>query len=264
MMKNQWIAILGIFIFTALGFVSWILYPLPAQLDQVLLGPTTSHWLGTDSLGRDVLWRTLQGYAFSVSLALLASVLSGTLGVAFGLLSGWKGGRMDIFLMRLCEIFEAIPDLIMAICWMLALETIFSVETVAGRFFALVAALALTGWSDVARQARALGLRERGLPYIEAAQATGASPGRIFVVHMWPNIRTSILFLMVLQIPAFILFESSLSFFGFGLRSPEPSLGQLFVEGWKVISVARHLIWPPTVLLFLTLLALRRWQKASV
>lgn len=225
---------------------------LATDVTRVLQPPDADHWLGTDSLGRDVAMRTLQGYGFSLVLAVMAAAIAGVLGVAVGAWAGWMGGRVDLIAMRFIEILEAIPDLLLTVVLGLVLGLVLP-----GHLLTLSLALGLSGWFEVARQARVLTLRERQMLYADAAVALGAGRSRVLFKHLWPNIQDSIWILLVLQVPGFILAEAALSFFGFGVQPPIPSLGQVFVEGWRVLSVSSHVLWGPTALLFVTLIGFR-------
>lgn len=240
-----------------LGFIFLILVPVQSELGETLISPGWAHPFGTDSIGRDLLIRSLQGLSLSGALALCAAFIAGFLGVVWGIWSGWRGGRTDLFFMRILETVEGIPDLLLAVVLTLLIQLLWPSESLGASFFTLALALGLTGWFEIARQARALTLRERQMQYAEAARALGAGHWRILIFHIWPNIQNSIWILILLQIPGFILFEASLSFFGFGLKAPLPSLGQIFLEGWKVLPITSHVVWGPTLLLFVSLLAFR-------
>jgi ABC-type dipeptide/oligopeptide/nickel transport system permease subunit len=233
---------------------------LNTEVKAILQKPSVNHWWGTDSLGRDLLLRTLQGYGFSFLLALFATALSALIGISLGAWAGWMGGRTDLVLMRGIEILESIPDLLLTIVLVLVLVVIFGQADTAFGFLSLSVALGLSSWFEIARQTRVLTLRERQMLYAESAVALGASRSRILFRHIWPNIQSSIWVLLLLQIPGFILFEASLSFFGFGVQPPAPSLGQVFVEGWRVMAATSHVIWGPTFLLFATLLGFRSYS----
>lgn len=225
---------------------------LAPDVENVLRPPGAGHPWGTDSLGRDLGWRTLQGYGFSLALAVLAALIAGTVGVGLGAWAGWMGGRTDLILMRVIEILESVPDLLLMIVLGLVVGLIFP-----GNVATLALALGLSGWFEIARQTRVLTLRERGMLYADAAVALGAGRARVLFRHIWPNIQNSVWILLLLQVPGFILAEASLSFFGFGVQPPQPSLGQIFVEGWRVMSATTHVLWAPTALLFLTLILFR-------
>lgn len=249
-----------------IGVLCWAQFAeLTMDVQAVLQAPSGSHWWGTDSLGRDLLLRTLQGYGFSLLLALVATALSAVIGVSVGAWAGWMGGRTDLIVMRVIEILESTPDLLLTIVLGLVLMVLFGPAESAWGFLSLSLALGLSSWFEIARQTRVLTLRERQMLYADAAVALGASRTRILFRHIWPNIQSSVWLLVLLQIPGFILFEASLSFFGFGVQPPAPSLGQVFVEGWRVMSATSHVIWGPTFLLFTTLLGFRSvsWLLAS-
>lgn len=240
------------------GFVLIFFVETTTNLSAILQPPSLQHIFGTDSLGRDLFHRSLEGAFLSGVLALSAAIFSGVMGLAIGAAIGWKGGRADLVLMRLIEVLESIPDLLLAVVLALSFQFLIGAETPASYFFCLVLVLGLTGWFEVARQARGLILRERQLLYADAARAMGASRYRILLRHIWPNIQTSVWILILLQIPGFIIFEASLSFFGFGLKPPHPSLGQIFLEGWKVLSVSSHVILGPTLILFFSLICFKQ------
>lgn len=235
-----------------LGLLSTQVAPLATDVTQVLHGPSGTHWWGTDSLGRDLFLRSLQGYGFSLALALLSALIAGVIGVGLGTWAGWMGGRTDLILMRIIEILESVPDLLLTIVLGLVVGLLFP-----GNVATLGLALGLSGWFEIARQTRVLTLRERQMLYADAAVALGAGRSRILFKHIWPNIQGSVWILLLLQVPGFILAEASLSFFGFGVQPPQPSLGQVFVEGWRVMSATTHVLWGPTLLLFMTLIVFR-------
>ena len=157
--------------------------------------------------------------------------------------------------MRTIDVLEALPDLLLSAVLLLAWRVLVGDVSVVMQFLGLTLALGFTGWMELARQMRALTLRERNMPYIEAAVALGVGRLRIVTKHMWPNIKNSLLLLLLLQIPGFVLFEATLSFFGLGLQSPQTSLGQVLLEGWKLLSLSSHVILGPTALLFFSLVA---------
>lgn len=225
---------------------------LQPDVTNVLGLPGEAHIWGTDSLGRDLFWRTLQGYGFSLALAVFAALITGVMGVALGAWAGWMGGRTDLVLMRVIEVLESVPDLLLTIVLGLLVGLILP-----GNVIALGLALGLSGWFEIARQTRVLTLRERQMLYADAAVALGAGRTRVLSKHIWPNIQDSVWILLLLQVPGFILAEASLSFFGFGVQPPQPSLGQIFVEGWRVMSASTHVLWGPTLLLFVTLIVFR-------
>lgn len=248
-MKAVLITLSGLII---LGVVSTQVTPLPTDVTNILQGPSPEHLWGTDSLGRDLFWRSLQGYGFSLALALLSAMIAGAIGVGLGTWAGWMGGRTDLILMRIIEVLESVPDLLLTIVLGLVVGLLFP-----GNVATLGLALGLSGWFEIARQTRVLTLRERQMLYADAAVALGAGRSRVLYKHIWPNIQGSVWILLLLQVPGFILAEASLSFFGFGVQPPQPSLGQVFVEGWRVMSATTHVLWGPTFLLFATLLAFR-------
>lgn len=256
-------ALVPIVVLYIIGIGLQLFAPNTSDVSRILETPSLQHLWGTDSLGRDLLVRSLQGYSFSLTLAIVASAIGGSIGVSVGAFAGWKGGRTDLILMRILEILEALPDLLLAIVLALVLQAIWGTNSPLGSFVSLSLALGFCSWFELARQARVLTLRERQMLYADAAVALGASRARILGRHIWPNIQSSIWILILLQIPGYILFEAALSFFGFGIQAPSPSLGQLFVEGWRVLPVTSHVVWGPITLLFLTLITFRSLQSVT-
>jgi peptide/nickel transport system permease protein len=185
------------------------------------------HLLGTDQLGRDVLSRLLVGLRISLAVALTVVPLSMLLGLAVGMVTGYRGGWLDVALMRLVDSQLSIPTLLLAVAVVAVLGT---------GLVQIVAVLVIAGWPGYARVVRAevLSLRER--EFAAAARAVGASDGRILAQHVLPNVLPTMLVLGTLHLPVVIIFEAALSFLGLGIQPPTPSLGQM-------IAGAQDLLW---------------------
>ena len=193
------------------------------------------HLLGTDQLGRDVLSRLLVGLRISLLVALVVVPLSMLVGVTVGMVTGYRGGWLDVALMRLVDAQLSIPALLLAI----------AVVAVLGTGLAqIVAVLAIAGWPSYARVVRAevLALRER--EFAAAARAVGASDARILVQHVLPNVLPTMLVLGTLHLPVVIIFEAALSFLGLGIQPPTPSLGQMIGQAQDFVWQAW---WMPTI-----------------
>ncbi len=202
-------------------------------------------WLGTDTVGRDVLARLLSGARVSLSIGGLALTVAVLIGVGAGLLSGWVGGLADAVLMRIVDALLAIPMLFL----LLFLAAVFRPS-----HLALIGALGLSSWMGVARLVRGqvLSLRERD--FILAERAIGASGWRIAFVHLLPNALTPIAQDAALRLGDLILLEASLSFLGLGVQPPAASWGNMVAEGQTVLANAWWLTFLPAALVALTVI----------
>lgn len=251
---------LYIIIFVCLmgAFADWVSpYPFDQQdMNSILLPPNLTYWLGTDSLGRDLLSRIIYGARISMLVAVLSSFLSLIFGGIYGAISGWVGGRLDAFLMRLIDILYSIPSLVL----MILVKVIFDATNVIEdpelkALTSMLLALSIVGWVTLARIVRGQVLQVKEMSYVEASRSLGASSFRILAKDITPNILGPIIILLTIQIPGNILFEAFLSFIGLGLQPPFSSWGVLANEGWKTLRSYPHLMIAPGVVMFVTLLA---------
>ncbi|MBC7387514.1 MAG: ABC transporter permease [Cryobacterium sp.] len=216
------------------------------NIEEKLETPSAKHWMGTDSLGRDLYSRILYGARMSLAVGVLTALLSLTVGTLIGSVAGYRGGRTDSFLMRIVDLFTIFPSLLIAI-----LLTVFL-----GRgFLGILLALALTSWVTHARLVRNLVIQAKGLNYVESARAMGLRDSRIVLRHILPNIIGPMIVSLTFQIPTNIMNESFLSFIGLGLEAPYSSWGTLANEGFRAMRSYPHLILFPGTILFITLLA---------
>lgn len=216
------------------------------SIDEKLETPSAAHWMGTDTLGRDLYSRIIYGARMSLSVGVLTALLSLSVGTLVGAISGFRGGKVDSVLMRIVDIFYIFPSLLIAI-----LLTVFL-----GRgFFGILIALALTSWVTHARLVRNLTLQAKEMLYVEGARAIGAQGTRIMLRHILPNIIAPMIVSLTFQIPTNIMSESFLSFIGLGLEPPYSSWGTLANEGFRAMKSYPHLILFPGTILFITLLA---------
>ena len=204
-------------------------------------GPANAHWLGTDRLGRDLFVRTLQGVQISLQIGLLATLVSLCIGVAWGAIAGYVGGRLDEWMMRIVDVLYSLPYIFIVII----LSTLFD----RGNIQVLFLAIGAVGWLTMARIVRGQALSLRKREFIEAAIATGVSTPAIVWRHVVPNVIGPVIVYATLTIPQMILFESFLSFLGLGVQEPQASLGSLINEGAQEMESAAWLLLVPAAFL---------------
>lgn len=185
-------------------------------------GGSPSHILGTDQLGRDELVRSVDGLRTSLIVSVLATAIGGLLGVGLGMIAGFVGGLVDEGLMRLVDVFLAVPGIIVVLFLMSAFRPSFG---------SVVGVLALLAWIDFARVARAQALSFRENDMVMAERSLGASSARILLRHVLPNSSGPLFVLSTLEIGNLIIVEAALGFLGFGVPPPTPSLGGMIADG---------------------------------
>lgn len=258
-MKNKWsVVVLALVVFSAVFAPLIVRFSFEAQdLDRVLLGPNSINWMGTDSLGRDLFSRILYGARVSLLVGLFTSLIALLIGFTIGAFSGYWGGKVDKLIMRLFDIVQSVPTLVLMIL-MTVFWSRFQVFEYSNSqsIFEVVMSLSLISWVGVARMVRAQVIEIKAQPYIDAAVAMGVSSFGVVVKHILPNILSSLIVLLTFQVPSNIMLESFLSFIGLGLQPPYSSWGVLANEGWRSLRSAPHLIMFPGSILFITMLSL--------
>ncbi len=236
----------------ALALLGPLFSPFAFDQTDLQLGMTAPdlenrHYFGTDRLGRDMFVRTLYGGRISLLAGVVATFVSLLIGVTYGAVAGYLGGRRDAAMMRIVDILYALPFMFLVI-----LLTI-----VFGRHIILIfIAIGAINWLDMARIVRGqtLSLRNRG--FVEAAKLAGAGTPYIIVRHIVPNLLGVVVVYVTLTVPQVILVESFLSFLGLGVQEPMTSWGALISDGIKLLEVGPWLLWYPAAFLVLTLMCL--------
>jgi oligopeptide transport system permease protein len=207
----------------------------------------SAHWFGTDRLGRDLYARTLEGARVSLSIGLVASAVSLLIGIGYGAVAGYVGGRTDHLMMRIIEILSGLP----LIFFVIFLTVIFG-RNESLLFFSIGA----VGWLTMARIVRGQTLSIRRREFIEAAIASGAGTGRIIFKHVIPNVIGPVIVYATLTVPQIMMFESFLSFLGLGIQEPRASLGSLIADGAGEMEAAPWILLIPGGFLAALLLCL--------
>ena len=187
--------------------------------------------LGTDDQGRDILSALMYGARISLFVGLASVLLSMIVGVGLGLLSGFVGGKIDAFIMRVCDVMLSFPSILIALLIDGIGRAIFPNAHDTLAFGVLIIAISLTGWVQYARTVRGSTMVERNKEYVQAARVIGAAPARIMLRHVLPNVLGPVLVLATIQVAAAILTEATLSFLGVGVPPTSPSLGTLIRIG---------------------------------
>lgn len=211
----------------------------------ILEPPSSTHILGTDALGRDVLSRLLFGARVSLWVGFVSVGIAGCIGVFLGLLAGYFRGLVDECIMRVVDVMLCFPSFFLILAIIAFLEP---------SLVLIMATIGLTSWMGLARLVRAetLSLRERD--FVAAARLAGASPIRIMLVHILPNAFAPVLVSATLGVAGAILVESSLSFLGLGVQPPFPSWGNMLMEGKDVLEIAPWLSLYPGLAILVTVL----------
>jgi peptide/nickel transport system permease protein len=240
--------LVAIFVVCAV-FAPWIAPQDPAHIDLPgrLMGPSASHWCGTDELGRDVLSRIIYGARISMLVGSCVVAASLSLGLIFGSIAGYYGGFIDRFLnVIVMNAFMSFPGILLAIAF---------VAFLGPGVFNLIFALSLGGWVGYARLVRAQVLAVREREFVEAARALGASDGRIIVRHILPNIIQPVIVQAAIGMAGAILAEATMSFLGLGVPPPTASWGAMLNDARSHLFDSPHLVLFPAAAVMLAVLS---------
>jgi peptide/nickel transport system permease protein len=209
-------------------------------------GGSSAHLLGTDKLGRDTLSRLIYGARTSLTVAVIAIVVAGSMGSLLGIAAGYLGGWVDIIIMRAVDLAFAFPTILLAMVLAVIFEASFS---------NIILVISLVLWAEYARMARGETLKVKEMDFVALAQVAGVSKLKIMLRHILPNVASSLIVLATLQVGIVIIMESSLSFLGVGIPPPTPDWGSMIAEGRSYIVSAWWLSVVPGVAIVVTVLS---------
>jgi oligopeptide transport system permease protein len=251
-LKQNKVAILSLIILgiiTILCIIGPHLTPYKFQaVDSTIInqGSSGKHYFGTDDLGRDMFARICVGGRVSLIIGLIGAVIDTTVGVLYGGIAGYFGGKVDIIMMRIVEVLISIPYLLVVVL----------ISLVLGKgMMALIIAMTITGWVGMARLIRGQVLQIKEQEYVLAAQALGASSMRIILKHLLPNTIGVIIVAITFDVPSFIFGEAFLSFIGLGIQSPNTSWGAIAASAQQYLMFYPEQLFFPSLFISLTMLS---------
>ena len=210
-------------------------------------GIEETYLFGTDALGRDIWTRTWTGTRVSLFIALLAAVFDLLIGVTYGGVSAYYGGRVDIIMQRIIEIISGIPSLVIVTLFIMVFEP---------GIMSISMAMAVSGWTGMARIVRSHVLRLKNQEFVLASKTLGSSDVRIILKHLFPNIVGNIVVATMFSLPSAIFYEAFLSFIGLGLQPPYASLGVLINEGFQALQNYPYMMFIPSIVVCLLIFSL--------
>ncbi|MBH9966381.1 oligopeptide ABC transporter permease [Rossellomorea oryzaecorticis] len=205
-----------------------------------------NYWFGTDDLGRDLWTRTWSGTRISLYIGILAAFIDFLIGISYGGISGYYGGKVDDIMQRIIEILVGIPNLIVVILFILVFEP---------GIFSITMAMVITGWTTMARIVRGQVLQLKNQEFVLASRTLGASSNRLIFKHLLPNVMGPVIITTMFTVPGAIYTEAFLSFIGLGIAPPKASLGSLVNDGYKSIQSFPHMMLVPSVVISLVILS---------
>ena len=262
--RRHRLAMLGVLVFSTLIVLTLVgpfVYRTPTDAidySQGLVGPSIAHPFGTDDLGRDLLARALIGGRVSMAVGVVAVLIAITLGTFIGSLAGFFGGQVDGLLMRLTDLFLALPQLPLLLMTIYLfrdlLRKAFGPEL--GIFLLIVSVIGMLNWMPLARLVRAAFLSLKQKEFIEAARCVGAKNSRLMLVHILPNTLSVVIVAATVGVGQAIITESALSFLGLGFPPDVPTWGRLLYDAQNFLDLGPHWAIFPGLLIFLTVLSI--------
>jgi len=273
LLKNKMAVLGGIIIIVLFVLAIFAPYIAPyhyaeGNLIENYAKPGAKYLLGADFMGRDLLSRIIYGTRISLTVGLIGAITAFIIGVLYGVISGYYGGKVDDIMMRFVDIMYGFPTLLLIILMMVLFKSSFAVTTPGtfaatlsdidrafGGLFFIFIGIGITAWLNMARIARGMALSLREKEFVEAAKATGNSNLQIILKHVTPNLIGPCIVRVTLDIPRYITFEAFLSFIGLGVNPPTPSWGMMISEGYKAIRSYPHLAIYPGLALAIAMMA---------
>lgn len=249
-LKNKLAIFGGILLVVIILFAIFGPYLRPFGYSQILgeynKAPDAVNWFGTDELGRDVFVRLWYGARISMFIGIVAAVIDVIIGVIYGSIAGFKGGKVDNVMMRIVDVLSAVPYLLIVILLLVVMQQ---------GILPMIVALTITGWINMARIVRGEILTVKNNEYVMASKVMGGSTLHIIAKHLIPNIMGSIIVTMMLTIPSAIFTESFLGYLGLGIQLPFPSWGTMASEGRTALSIFPWRLFAPAIAISLTIFA---------
>lgn len=208
--------------------------------------PNATHWFGTDEYGRDIFVRVWKGARISLFIAVIAMVIDVGIGVVYGMVSGYFGGKVDMVLQRILEVMNSIPTLVVLIILLTIMKS---------SLYTIIIALAFTEWIGMARITRAQVLKVKEEEFVLASRTLGAKHIFIICKQILPNIFGQLIIMFMMNVPNAIFYEAYLAFIGLGLPKPEASLGTLINDGFDMFLVYPHMMLIPAAILAILMLS---------
>ncbi len=222
-------------------------YPYDGMGTEINRGPSAAHWFGTDALGRDLFTRVLYGIRISLFVGFVSTLINVVIGIVYGGVAGYVGGKLDSVMMRIVDVIYAVPSLL----YIILLMMLFGANV-----GSIMLGMCISGWVGNARLMRTqvIALKER--EYVLASYTQGASPVRILLKHIFPNAMGPILVQATLAVPQAIFQEAFLSFIGMGISAPQASLGTLAQDARMYMAIYPHQMVCPIVMICVIIFAL--------
>ena len=249
--KNK-LALLGVLIIVILTIMAFLGGPISGHnyysndLMRANQSPSADHWFGTDTLGRDIFARTWYGAKISLFIGLMAALLDLIIGIIWGSISGYFGGKVDEYMMRIADILSSVPYLLVVILLMVIMGQ---------GLWTLIIAMTITGWINMARIVRGEVMKLRSEEYVMAAQSLGANATRIVKKHLLPNTLGPVLVTLTLTVPTAIFTEAFLSYLGLGVPAPLASWGTMTNDALQSFQDEPYQLFFPAFFICLTMLA---------